>query len=82
MNHSKTQKLLPIMNLEAAYCIQCIVQEAVQAQNNTKRFENIFHGPKTPIVACGFRFVLILPVFASMSKGVSAFWHFACFIPG
>ena len=72
MNRTKIQKLLPIKILEAPYLLVLILLLLFRRKKSIK----LSLGPKTPLVACVFYFVLIYTCFWLNVNRYTFFWHF------
>ena len=72
MNHTKTQKLLPIKGFGGRIFTTINSTTAVQAQ---KKKEALSHGPKTPLVACVFYLFLICTCFWLNLNRYTCFWQ-------
>ena len=70
MNHTKTQKLLPIEDLEAAHLLLLLLFRRKKIIIITHS-----HRPKTPLVACVFYLVLICTCFWLNVNRYTCFWH-------
>ena len=76
MNHTKTQKLVPIKIVEAVYLLLLMYSEYVTAvQARKQKCFKVSHGPKTPLVAYAVYFVLICTCVWLMVDRCACFWH-------